>query len=112
MGNAVRRAESAFDRVMERATGVPSRAGSGDGRTAAQIAEAARLAIEHDACVLANDGQELKITCSIGVATHTGGTFDCVAQLLKAADRGVYAAKAAGRNCVRTVTGESESDAA
>ena len=44
MGNAVRRAESAFDRAMERATGVPSRAGSGDGRTAAQIAELEELA--------------------------------------------------------------------
>ena len=83
-----------------------------DATMAAQIAEAARLAIEHDACVLANDGQELKITCSIGVATHTGATFDSVARLLKAADQGVYAAKAAGRNCVRTITGESESDAA
>ena len=39
--------------------------------------------------------------CSIGVATHTGVTFERVDRLLKVADQGVYAAKAAGRNWVR-----------
>ena len=51
--------------------------------------------------VHADDGRELRITCSIGLATHAGHTFDRAVQLVKAADQGVYAAKAAGRNCVR-----------
>jgi len=36
---AVRRADSAFDRVLARATGLPSRPGAPDRRTAAQVAE-------------------------------------------------------------------------
>ncbi len=46
-------------------------------------------------------GEKLRITCSIGYATHDGTTFDRRDQLLKAADRGLYAAKSAGRNCAR-----------
>ena len=45
--------------------------------------------------------QQLGITCSIGVATHDGGAFDSVASLVKSVDDGLYAAKHAGRNCVR-----------
>ncbi len=36
---AVRRADSAFDRVLEKATGMPSRPGAPDRHTAAQVAE-------------------------------------------------------------------------
>jgi diguanylate cyclase (GGDEF)-like protein len=43
----------------------------------------------------------LSVTVSIGVASYTGSYFARVDQLIKAADQGVYAAKAAGRNCVR-----------
>ena len=55
-------------------------------------------------------GQALHITCSIGVATHTGDMFARPNLLVKAADQGVYAAKAAGRNCVRvwSATGVAE----
>ena len=46
-------------------------------------------------------GRVLNIQCSIGVATHAGDTYDRQDQLLKGADLALYAAKAAGRNCVR-----------
>ena len=69
---------------------------------AVAAAEEARHAVAHEARVRKrDDGQELGITCSIGVATHDGGTFDSVASLVKAADDGLYSAKHAGRNCVR-----------
>ena len=81
-----------------------------DGPTAAQLAENARCAVEGNARVTGDTGQELRITCSIGVATHTGDTFARPNLLVKAADQGVYAAKAAGRNCVRvwSATGAAE----
>ena len=72
-----------------------------DDAAAAQLAERTRRAVEEHARVHADDGQELGITCSLGIATHRGDTFDGVGQLVKAADQGLYAAKAAGRNCVR-----------
>jgi len=50
------------------------------------------------------EGTCLQVTASIGVATHDGGFFKAVDQLIKAADQGVYAAKASGRNCVRIFT--------
>jgi diguanylate cyclase (GGDEF)-like protein len=68
--------------------------------SAARIAEEVRRAVE--ACHIEGaQGEALRITVSIGVATHDGGCFDRVEQLVKAADQAVYAAKASGRNCVR-----------
>ena len=73
-----------------------------DATAAAVTAEDARLAVEEKARVRERGSdEELKITCSIGVATHAGGTFDSLEAWVKAADQGVYAAKSAGRNCVR-----------
>jgi diguanylate cyclase (GGDEF)-like protein len=73
-----------------------------DVEAAAMVAEDARYAVVAGARVRKrNCDQELCITCSVGVATHDGGTFDSVESLIKAADQGVYAAKLAGRNCVR-----------
>jgi diguanylate cyclase (GGDEF)-like protein len=44
----------------------------------------------------------LPITVSAGVATHSPAqAFDDPAALVRAADAGLYSAKAAGRNCVR-----------
>jgi diguanylate cyclase (GGDEF)-like protein len=48
------------------------------------------------------DNKVLRITGSIGVAgTDRTRIFSQSGQLTNAADRAVYAAKAAGRNCVR-----------
>jgi two-component system, cell cycle response regulator len=67
---------------------------------AAKLAEAIRRRVA--AMDLAGpEGQTLHVTTSIGVATHDGSFFTHAAQFIKAADQGVYAAKRAGRNCVR-----------
>ncbi|WP_432799387.1 sensor domain-containing diguanylate cyclase [Poriferisphaera sp. WC338] len=70
---------------------------------AAQIAEDMRQAIEKTT-VKSDEGKNLHITASIGVAAYDGTFFDKVDKLVKAADQGVYAAKASGRNCVRIFT--------
>ena len=73
-----------------------------DAEAAAIAAEDARHAVAHEARVRKRDyDQELRITCSIGVATHEGDTFNSVESLTGAADQGVYIAKSAGRDCVR-----------
>lgn len=71
-----------------------------DRRTAAMLAEQIRQAIETTP-VMSDEGQPLRITASIGVATQDQGCFKSADHLIKAADQGVYAAKAAGRNVVR-----------
>jgi diguanylate cyclase (GGDEF)-like protein len=71
-----------------------------DANTAAQLAEDIRCALEAEKVVF--EGKSLKITASIGVAgADKPGLFQSPAQLTAAADKAVYAAKAAGRNCVR-----------
>ena len=75
---------------------------SSDRVAAAAIAEAARAAVERDALVTTDDGEQLAVSCSAGVATHTGDTFKNVRHLMKASDESLYDAKEAGRNCVRT----------
>ncbi|MFA9476895.1 HDOD domain-containing protein [Phycisphaerales bacterium AB-hyl4] len=74
-----------------------------DRRTAARLAEQLRLDIANEP-IKADEGEQLQITASIGVATHDGSFFNNVEQLIKAADKGVYAAKDAGRNAVRIFT--------
>ncbi len=83
-----------------------------DGSTATMIAERACRAVEENTAISAEDGLTLKVTCSIGVATHAGDTFESVEQLVHAADEAVYAAKAAGRNRVKTYSSLDKSDAA
>ena len=73
-----------------------------DGGAARALAEAVRAQVEKNARVTSDDGEELSVTCSLGVATHTGGVFEDLSQFLKAADESLYDAKEAGRNCVRT----------
>lgn len=69
-------------------------------KEAATIAEKMRSTLETTP-VDSEDGQPLTVTASIGVACYEGTFFNSAEHLLKAADQGVYAAKAAGRNCVR-----------
>ncbi|MEM6334155.1 MAG: GGDEF domain-containing protein [Planctomycetota bacterium] len=69
-------------------------------RDAAKTAEQLRVKIS-EASVASDEGEELHITASIGVATQAEGLFPSPDALVKAADQGVYAAKASGRNCVR-----------
>ena len=83
-----------------------------DRTTAARIAEQLCRAVEQSAEISAEDGRALTVTCSIGVATHAGDSFESVERLVHAADAAVYAAKAAGRNGVRTHWSLGESDAA
>ena len=71
-----------------------------DRKEAAKTAEAIRAAIEA-APIKSDEGEELHITASIGVACQDEGFFKSAAQLVKAADNGVYAAKDSGRNAVR-----------
>ncbi len=72
-----------------------------DRKAATLIAETIRESVDRDVTVEGPEGQRLNVTVSIGVVTHDGQFFKRVDQFVKAADRGVYSAKAAGRNCVR-----------
>ena len=71
--------------------------------TAAAIAESIRRAI--CAKPINVESGPLSVSASIGVATYERGSpLKLPAHLLKAADLAVYAAKHAGRNCVRVFT--------
>ncbi len=73
-----------------------------DNTAARMVAEDLRRAVADEARVrVRGNDQELSITCSVGVATHDGQAFDSAESLVKAADQGLYAAKADGRDCVR-----------
>jgi diguanylate cyclase (GGDEF)-like protein len=68
--------------------------------TAITIAESIRRAV--CARPIANDKMTVPVTISIGVACYEPGCpFNEPAHLIKAADLAVYAAKNAGRNCVK-----------
>jgi two-component system cell cycle response regulator len=72
-----------------------------DRRTAAQLAEKVRNAIEAERVDI-GEGFMLQVTVSLGVATFDGSRFFArPEQLVDAADKAVYAAKESGRNCVR-----------
>jgi diguanylate cyclase (GGDEF)-like protein len=71
-----------------------------DSNAAAQMADEIRQAIQSE--TIRFEDKVLKITGSIGVAgTDRTRIFAQATQLSGAADRAVYAAKSAGRNCVR-----------
>lgn len=63
-----------------------------------ELAERIRMIIAESR--ISFDGKELSITVSIGCAAVTGHDRD-VEELIERADRALYAAKSAGRNCIR-----------
>jgi len=67
---------------------------------ACRVAGRLRAAVEH-AQVFLEDGTPLPITLSCGVAAVAPWAGVTPASLIAAADRALYAAKQAGRNCVR-----------
>jgi diguanylate cyclase (GGDEF)-like protein len=71
-----------------------------DAERANQFAERIREAIEGQGILV--EGKTIKITVSIGIAADSMGSgFENAEDLIAAADKAVYAAKQAGRNCVR-----------
>jgi diguanylate cyclase (GGDEF)-like protein len=68
---------------------------------AVQVAEAARVAIS----AISVAAIDQRVTASAGVATLPHDAGDSVT-LFRAADRALYAAKNAGRNCVHTATSQ------
>ena len=72
-----------------------------DRKAAARVAETLRLKVEQRS-IECEDDLVLNITVSMGVASYDGKRFfRKPEQLVEAADKAVYAAKSAGRNCVR-----------
>jgi diguanylate cyclase (GGDEF)-like protein len=57
--------------------------------------------------VIAFDDKKLGITVSIGCAAVTGHDRD-VEELIERADRALYTAKSAGRNCIRIAPSPSD----
>lgn len=78
----------------------------------AKFAEHVRATVEADCKITKDDGTVLGVTASIGVACHEGSTFKSADILIKASDKGVYAAKEGGRNCVRVFTPRPKKSAA
>lgn len=72
-----------------------------DSAGGSRVAERLREAIE--AAEVGDDDDPYRVTVSIGVATITGGATLNAEQLLQAADHGLYAAKAGGRNRVHVM---------
>ena len=78
----------------------------------AKFAEHVRATVQADCKITKQDGSVLGVTASIGVACQEGNTFPNADIMIKASDKGVYAAKAGGRNCVRVFTPRKKAPAA
>ncbi len=72
-----------------------------DLRAAVAVAEAIRRAISAEPCS-SQHGPPVRISASVGVHTVVPGTVDDIEDALQVADQALYAAKANGRDCVRT----------
>jgi len=66
---------------------------------ALEFAEAIRKIVEAITIVV-DEGETIKVTMSLGVATFDPAQHHTVADLIKAADKNLYVAKAKGRNCI------------
>ena len=66
---------------------------------AAAVAERLRVAIESIPFILRDSGQALHVTASFGISSRQA-TTDGPEELLRQADRALYAAKNSGRNCI------------
>ncbi|MFI4854845.1 MAG: HDOD domain-containing protein [Phycisphaerales bacterium JB065] len=85
------------------------------GAQAALVAERCRVAVESSDFDVREVGcgvDMLPVTISVGIASRevgSGGAAKDASYLLRAADKAVYAAKSAGRNCVRLIRLRGES---
>ena len=64
------------------------------------VAEAVRQALAGEPCLAQREG--ISISASIGVHTINAEAIEDIDDAFETADRAMYAAKANGRNCVRT----------
>jgi len=69
-----------------------------DGAEARAVGERMRTAVEN--CEVRHDGQRVRLTVSIGIATRQHGEATPAAAIARA-DKALYAAKRQGRNCVQ-----------
>ncbi|MFL6588031.1 MAG: GGDEF domain-containing protein [Luteimonas sp.] len=69
-----------------------------DGAEARAVGERMRTAVEN--CEVRHEGQRVRLTVSIGIATRQSGE-DAPAAAIARADKALYAAKRQGRNCVQ-----------
>ena len=72
-----------------------------DLRAAVAVAEDVRRSISSEQCESVH-GPRVRISASVGVHTVVPGTVDDIEDALQVADQALYAAKANGRDCVRT----------
>lgn len=72
-----------------------------DLHAAVAVAEAIRQAISAGPCH-SQHGPPVRVSASVGVHTVVPGTVDDIEDALQVADQALYAAKANGRDCVRT----------
>ena len=78
-------------------------AGGTDLQGAVQLGEKIRAAIAEGSFILDPSNQLTKTTISIGVAQYKGNRR----RFFRAADQALYAAKAAGKNCVMAEDGDA-----
>ena len=71
-----------------------------DLHSAVEVAEQLRRALVETPC--ASQGHTIRISASVGVHTVAPGSIDNMDAALEIADRALYAAKANGRDCVKT----------
>ena len=71
-----------------------------DGPSALQVAESLRREVETLLVCVGDEGQEVAVTVSIGVATLHQGSGMSFEELVNRADQALYQAKGTGRNAV------------